>query len=371
LARPGETVAGKRGVIGMSHTIVNVTIRRGRGPRGFTLIELLVVIAIIAVLIGLLLPAVQKVREAAQRMKCQNNLKQVGLALHNFENANAHFPPNGVYPVAATASDSYSALARLLPFLEQANLYQLVDLNAAANVQNAVTSQRIATYLCPSEVNDVAKLPAGSTTTVNDTTKPGATGITRYPLNYAANVGAWMVWDPTTGVGGDGAIALTSKRNGGTTVADFGDGLSNTVGFAEVKAYGAYMLGGTPTAAPPTTPADLLALGGSIKIDSSHTGWTEGQTFHNGVTFVFPPNTSVPFTNPADGLTYDVDYVSSRDGSSASARSYAAMTARSYHSGGANVLLMDGSVRSVTASIDVATWRALGTRNNGDIVGNY
>ena len=92
----------------------------------FTLIELLVVIAIIAILIGLLLPAVQKVREAAARAKCQNNLKQIGLSLHNYESAFARFPPNGVYPKGAAAPDSYSALARLLPYVEQANLYQLV-----------------------------------------------------------------------------------------------------------------------------------------------------------------------------------------------------------------------------------------------------
>src|SRR5207244_2702456 len=106
---------------------------------------------------------------------------QIGLALHNFENTYGRFPPNGVYPVGATAADSYSALARILPFVEQANLYQLVDLNAAANVQNAVTSQRIPIYLCPSEINDKAK--------------PG-TPINRYPLNYAANVGSWLVWNP-------------------------------------------------------------------------------------------------------------------------------------------------------------------------------
>lgn len=194
----------------------------------FTLIELLVVIAIIAILIGLLLPAVQKVREAASRTKCQNNLKQIGLALHNYEGSTGHFPPNGVYPVGATSSDSYSALARILPYVEQSSLYQLVDLNAAANGQNAVTSQRIPIYLCPSEINDIAKPPTGTQT------------ITRYPLNYAANVGTWLVWNPTIGQGGDGAIALTSKANGGTTVGDISDGLSNTVGFAEVKAYGAY-----------------------------------------------------------------------------------------------------------------------------------
>src|SRR5262249_9800392 len=149
---------------------------------------------------------------------------------------------------------------------------------------------------------------------------------------------------------------------------DFPDGMSNTIGYAEVKAYGTYLLGGSPTATPPANAAAVAALGGSLRTDSTHTGWTEGQTFHNGVTFVVTPKTNRSFMNPADSLLYDVDYVSSRDGSSATAKSYASMASRSYHSGGVNVLYMDGSVHFVRSSIDLVTWRALGTRAGGEVV---
>jgi prepilin-type processing-associated H-X9-DG protein len=317
------------------------------------LIELLVVIAIIAILIGLLLPAVQKVRQAAARLKCQNNLKQIGIALHNYEGAFTRFPPNGVYPVNATLADSYSALARLLPYVEQANLYQLVDLNAAATAQPTVTAQRIPIYICPSEVNDM----------------PRASTPPRYPMSYGANVGSWMVWNPTNGQAGDGALPYSSSFNGGTTVGSYTDGLSNTIAFAEVKVFGAYLLGGSPTATPPLDANGQLAIGGTIKTLITHTGWTEGQTFQTGVTFVQTPNTLVSFSS--GGTNYDVDYVSSRDGSSATNISYASMGSRSYHTGGVNVVLMDGSVRFVSDAITQQTWRALGTRANNEVVGNY
>ncbi len=330
----------------------------------FTLIELLVVIAIIAILIGLLLPAVQKVREAAARIKCANNLKQIGLALHNYENTNGRFVPAGIYPAAAASGDAWSHLTRILPYIEQANTYQQVDFTLAANVQDVVTRQRIPIFLCPSEVKDEMKAATSAT-------GPGA--INRYPSNYAANVGTWMVWNPNTGQGGDGAIAYTSVPNGGNKVGDFSDGTSNTVGYAEVKAY-TWLLktnASLPanTAIPAPTAAAVLALGGTLgTTPSGHTSWTEAQTFHNGFTFVLPPNTKVPFTNPADGSIVDVDQLSGNEGS-ATRISFDAVTSRSFHSGVVNVLLMDGSVRTVSNSIDPFAWRAAGTRNGGEVIG--
>src|SRR5215469_9046696 len=122
--------------------------------RAFTLVELLVVIAVIGILIALLLPAVQAAREAARRSQCQNNLKQIGLAVSLYESTFNALPPGGFYPIAAVAPDSYSVHARILPFVEEANSYQLLNLSLAATSQPQVVMQRIANYVCPSEVND-------------------------------------------------------------------------------------------------------------------------------------------------------------------------------------------------------------------------
>jgi prepilin-type N-terminal cleavage/methylation domain-containing protein/prepilin-type processing-associated H-X9-DG protein len=319
----------------------------------FTLVELLVVIAIIAVLIGLLLPAVQKVREAANRAKCANNLKQIGLAVQNFEAANGYLPPNGVFGV-----DNYSAHARILPHIEQSSLYRLVDLKASAASQPDVTGQRIATYICPSEIND----------------KPRPGSPARYPTNYAAGYADWPTLYWTTGTGGNGAFACVPYPGKiGFRLADITDGTSTTIGFAEVKAFGSYLTGsGDQPVNPPSTAAEALALGGAIRIGTTHTSWAEGIGNFVSVTFVFPPNTAVSYLNPADGVTYDVDYVYDKaEGAPATTVDYAALTARSFHPGGVNTSFMDGSVRFINNSILLATWRALGTRNGGEPIGDY
>ena len=321
---------------------------------GFTLIELLVVIAIIAILIGLLLPAVQKVREAASRMKCSNNLKQFALALHNYEGAQGSFPP--VCTISQTAvSSSYSAQALLLQYIEQDNLNKLIDFSQPFSTQVAVSGVRVPINVCPSEVND----------------KPNTSvpGIVHYPLNYVASAGTWFQFDPVSGRSGNGAFAVNQK----VKIAGVTDGLSNTVAMSEAKTFTPlFRDGGNPAAlnAPiPNTPADLIALGGPLVPDLGHSQWLNGIIIHTGFTHTFPPNTVVPV--PANGTTYDISFTSSRLGLTVTQPTYTAITARSFHTGGVNAALLDGSVRFVRNSIDRDVWRAAGTRAGGEVPGDF
>jgi len=324
--------------------------------RGFTLVELLVVIAIIGVLVALLVPAVQMAREAARRSQCSNNLKQIGLALQNYQGSYGAFPPVSVMPRDRT-SQPWSAHARLLPFLEQAGVSELIDWDVDHQYTSKppVAGIRIDIYLCPSEINDRAR-PTAS--------------MTHYPLCYGFNEGTWFVYDPPSDQAGDGAFAPNRAMQAGS----FTDGLSNTLAAAEVKAYQPNLWDtGTPSAlgtASPASPADLVPFYSGGTLDSNgHTEWVEGDVRETGITTTFTPNTFVEFN--AGGTPHDIDFTSMRDGESITLPTYAAVTARSYHPGIVNTLMMDGSVRGVSNSVDLKTWRALGTRAGGEAIGSF
>ncbi|MCR4413381.1 MAG: DUF1559 domain-containing protein [Thermoguttaceae bacterium] len=336
---------------------------RNRRPRGFTLVELLVVIAIIGVLMGLLLPAVQAAREAARRAQCLNHLKQLGLALHHYAAAHSTFPPSFCLRPGATLgtnNGSWSVHGRILPYLEQGNAYRRVRLDVPwdAQVGTGVPTMRTPTYVCPSEVNDRVRVDASG----NPYT---------YPHTYGFNFGTWLVYQPATGQGGDGVFFPNSQ----VTTAAIVDGTSNTLGAAEVRAFTSYFRNtADPGPTAPSSPAALAAfapgadfkLGPNTNQNTGHTEWADGRVHHSGITTAFTPNTRVSYLH-TDGRTYDVDYNSQQEGRSATQPTYAAVTARSYHPGIVNVVFMDGSARPLSETIDLATWRALGTRAGGEV----
>ncbi|MGI9473000.1 MAG: DUF1559 domain-containing protein [Rubripirellula sp.] len=334
---------------------------RPASRHGFTLVELLVVIAIIGILVGLLLPAVQAAREAARRMSCQNNIKQVVLACHNYESVMKQLPPAWTKP--ALTGDGWSAQARILPFVEAISLAESIDFAAGYKaatirvdgVDRAISSYRVPTYLCPSEVNDILR--------PDDDGNPE-----HYPLNYAYSAGSWFVMDPNNTMVGDGMFTPVRGRK----FRDCLDGLSNTLAFAEVKAWNPYFrdVGVTGDMPMPTVEDQICGLGGSLKADTGHTEWVDGRVHQSGFTTTFTPNKKVLCSN-SSGVEYDVDFTNFREGKTASSpvpRTYAAVTSRSYHIGGVNVALMDGSIHFVTDSIDRELWQHLSTRMGREIV---
>jgi prepilin-type N-terminal cleavage/methylation domain-containing protein len=342
---------------------------RARTSRlAFTLIELLVVIAILAIVIALLVPAVQKVRAAAARTQCLNNLKQLGLALHGYMDANKTLPPNGVYACngsSVSQVSAWSALARILPYVEQDSVYRNIDFSMPYSTQPAVTSMRIGLFICPAEIND-----KGSGV-------DPVYGNKNYTLSYAVNLGTWGVLTKPGMQGGDGAFC----SNIGYRPTAFTDGMSNTLAMAEVKSY-THKLSGSPGTvtfavppAPPVSVADIynacnlpgVALAPFDSTKFTHQEWVDGKVHETGFTTAFGPNTPVPYAS--SGVTYDVDFVSATESNLGD--TYAAVTSRSYHGALVNVLLMDGSARAVNNGISPATWRALGTRAGNESVGDY
>ncbi|NLX99109.1 MAG: DUF1559 domain-containing protein [Rhodopirellula sp.] len=334
--------------------------------RAFTLVELLVVIAIIGILIALLLPAVQAAREAARRMSCSNHLKQIGLAIHHYENSLGVLPPGALVDLRPDGTYWTGYLgphARVLPFIEQNNIFGAMDINTSYGdlANKDAVGRVIDLFLCPSEVRREPLTHAAF----------GDVG----GVNYGFSMGDWYVWN---GVGsGSPPCRSAFGVNFSRRWRDFSDGVSNTLLMSEVKNYqvtvrdcGPFSVINDPNNIPPPT-ADPLTVcpeyqaSGSCRVfRNAHTQWVEMSCHHNGFTTAWPPNKVTP---GGSGLSEpDVDIISRRE--RLGGPTFAAITSRSYHPGGVQSLAGDGSVRFISQSIDGFVWRALGTVGGGEVI---
>jgi prepilin-type N-terminal cleavage/methylation domain-containing protein/prepilin-type processing-associated H-X9-DG protein len=322
-----------------------------RAVRGFTLIELLVVIAIIAVLVSLLLPAVQQAREAARRSQCKNNLKQIGLALHNYEGSNRLLPPGyisgpgiGVMdPLSGDWGPGWGWLTVLLPNVEQSPLYNSLNLNLPCyDPANAVRVQTpLPVYLCPSAAN-----PA-DTVNVEDVNHKTLAVFGR--ANYVHNVGWNDLWSAPATQPYDAVANGVIYRDSGIAFASVTDGLSNTVfaGERSPNLSDAVWPGVVPNSAhyarPPFGSIGSGGPGTNWDTGGSYVGAHSGPSIFESPVVIHPPNSPLGHT----------DQMQSR------------------HAGGAHILLGDGSVRFISESVNLGVWSALCSRNGGEVVGNY
>jgi len=337
---------------------------------GFTLVELLVVIAIIVLVVSFLLPALQAAREAARRIQCTNNLKQLGLGLQQYESAYGAYPPSLVLAGLGNTPNwvgGWSLNARILPFLEQGTLFNAINWNSTfqAPTNQTVAATSLAVFVCPSEVNPYPFDSSGASTGV---------------VSYGWCLGDWYVW---------GGFAMYPNRtafspNRSRRQSEFSDGMTNTFVASEVKTRqvertecGRFGFISNPGQIPdPSIPPGQLpqiSNGSMCTQDlAGHTAWADGQVNQSGVTTAWSPNTKVCGEYSESAFKFgqepspDLDLIGIKE--SDGGPTYAAVTSRSYHPGGVNTLLADGSVRFVKESVAGTLWRALGSVAGAEII---
>ena len=328
--------------------------------RGFTLVELLVVIAIIGILVGLLLPAVQAAREAARRMSCSNNIRQLGLALHNYESAYKVIPPSRI-SVTSPVIFQQSWVSMILPYLEQNSVYSAYQHGQPwyAAVNDPLTTVKLPTMTCPSAPSDREYPTQALYSAITNNTRTAARpvwGYSDYGSINAVRNSAFIV-SGLPSLGTKETFGAMGRGPAGVKFAAITDGLSNTIIVAEGAGRPAvYVSGkkainprpgniavGTPFVADGWGWADI---NGGFSIDGANAQGLQNDTSSSGSTTLVSNGTC--FMN----CTNDAELYS-------------------FHIGGAQFLFADGSVQFLSQSINGATFVALLTRDRGDIAGEY